>query len=116
MGARSLEAAEAKVRDVEAGGAGRQELRDHLAYGERVLEAVAAEADGEVEPVYPRRPVEDAAPIGSKRPQSRPRVADLGVLERRHAAHSLLDGLLQHAPVHGRRVLRVRPDVAWAHQ
>src|SRR5207247_6832282 len=75
----------------------------------RVLEAVAAEADGEEEAFDAGRPADDRVVVGGERAQSRPAAGDLRRLEHGHAVHRLVHGLVETAPVH--RHLEVRADV-----
>src|SRR6202795_2241541 len=110
------EAADAEVADVDAGRRSGQHLGDDLTGGGRVLEAVPTEPDGEIEAANARRPVEDAVLVGRQRTQSSPRVVNARALERGNPAHRLFDGLVEHPPIHRRRELGRRADVARAHE
>src|SRR6266581_978604 len=110
------EAAEPEVGDVDERARVREQLRHALACRGRVLEAVAAEADGEVEAVDARRPIENAVLVGGQRPEARPGVVDLGALEGGDALHGLGHGLLEHPPVDARLILGLDSDVARGHE
>src|SRR2546428_455740 len=90
------EAAGIEEREVEGGLAVQEPLGDIPAGGGRVLEAVAAEADGEEEALDARRPADDRVVVGRQRPEARPAAGDPRVLherqtgERRHL-HALED-------------------------
>src|SRR5207244_8010767 len=77
------EAAGIEEREVEGGLAVQEPLGDIPAGGGRVLEAVAAEADGEEEALDARRPADDRVVVGRQRPEARPAAGDPRVLEDR---------------------------------
>src|SRR3989442_8771824 len=70
------EPSHAEVANVDAGGGAGEHLGDHLSRGRRVLEAVAAEADGEIEAAHARRPVENGVLVRRQRPQAGPGVTN----------------------------------------
>src|SRR5213083_901608 len=103
------EAAGIEEGEVEGGRAVDEPLGDIPAGGGRVLEAVAAEADGEEEALDARRPADDRVVVGRERPEARPAAGDPRVLEDRQAVDRLLHGVLDLRPVH--RDVEVLADV-----
>src|SRR2546428_11287152 len=103
------EAAGIEEREVEGGLAVREPLGDIPAGGGRVLEAVAAEAEGEEDALDAGRPADDRVVVGRERPEARPAAGDPRVLEDRQAMDRLLHRVLDLPPVH--RDVEVLADV-----
>src|SRR5262245_64416893 len=94
-----------------------QPLRHEAARRGRVLEAVAAEADGQEDSLDARRPADDRVIVGSEGPKPRPAAGDARALDDRQAANRLVDRLLALRAAHrdGHVVADVL-DIAWAQQ
>src|SRR2546428_8580838 len=103
------EAAGIEEREVEGGLAVQEPLGDIPAGGGRVLEAVAAEADGEEEALDARRPADDRVVVGRERPEARPAAGDPRALDDRQALDRLRHQLFDLAPVH--RNVQIVADV-----
>src|SRR5438132_14108321 len=93
------EAAGIEEGEVEGGPAVHEPLGDIPAGGGRVLEAVAAEADGEEEALDARRPADDGVVVGRERAESRPAAGDPRVGDDRQAVDRLLHRVLDLPPV-----------------
>src|SRR2546430_6559868 len=94
------EAAGIEKGEVEGGRAVHEPLGDIPAGGGRMLEAVAAEADGEEEALDARRPAADGVIVGRERAESRPAAGDPRVGDDRQAVDRLLHRLLDLPPIH----------------
>src|SRR5215470_15846458 len=104
-------------REVHRGFPVHDPLGDHTAGHGGMLEAMAAEADGEEEALHAGGGADDGVIVGSQRPESCPAAGDLGALEQRHAMNGLGHGLVELAPVHGHvLVLADILHIAWAQQ
>src|SRR5262245_26524676 len=88
-GVKPREPVEAQIGDVGRAPTVQQQRGHHLPDRGRMLETVAAEADGEEEPVDPRSPVEDRASVRGERTEAGPSVAHLRAIQCRDAAHRL---------------------------
>src|SRR5216110_1119311 len=94
------EAAGIEEGEVEGGRAVDEPLGDIPAGGGRVLEAVAAEADGEEEALDARRPADDGVVVGRERAESRPAAGDPRVRDDRQAVDRLPHQLFYFPPIH----------------
>src|SRR5882724_11528363 len=104
-------------REVHRGFAVQYPLGHHAAGHGGMLEAVAAEADGEEEALHAGGGAKNGVVVGGERTQARPAARDLRALEHGQTMHGLGHGLVELAPVHGHDlVLADVLDVAGAQQ
>src|SRR5437667_11717548 len=96
----TCEARGVEQREIEGGLAFHQPLGDVASRRRRVLEAVAAETDGEEEALDAGSPADDRVIIGRQRPEPGPAPGHARLLDDGEARERLLHRLLHSGPVH----------------